>query len=315
MSSVPIAAMLDVAVGILHRADGRVLLAERPPGKPWSGYWEFPGGKIESGENAATALARELHEELGIELDAAYPWLTRVYAYPEKTVRLHFLRVSRWHGVPHGREGQQVAWEDPAAVTVAPLLPANDAVMRALALPPVYAITDVARYGVSDFMVRLEAALARGVRLIQVRERDMAAAALARFARDVVALGHPRGARVLINGDAALAREVGADGVHLRSDQLMRESARPRAGLCAASCHDAQELAQAADLHADFVVLSPVLPTRTHPDAPGMGWARFAALAADSPVPVYALGGMQLTALDVAMRHGAHGIALRSGIW
>ncbi|MDH5513121.1 MAG: NUDIX domain-containing protein, partial [Gammaproteobacteria bacterium] len=68
--------VLDVAVAILRREDGRVLLAQRPAGKPWEGYWEFPGGKIERGENARRALARELHEELGIELDAADPWLT-----------------------------------------------------------------------------------------------------------------------------------------------------------------------------------------------------------------------------------------------
>ena len=96
--------MIDVAVAVVQCADGSVLLAQRPHGKPWEGYWEFPGGKIETGEDAARALARELHEEIGIEVERAFPWLTREYTYPDRRVRLHFYRVTGWHGEPHGRE-------------------------------------------------------------------------------------------------------------------------------------------------------------------------------------------------------------------
>lgn len=310
----PQPAPVDVAAAIVRQADGRVLLAERPHGKPWAGYWEFPGGKIEPGELPLAALARELHEELGIELDAATPWITFVHAYPERSVRLHFFRVSRWHGTPYGREGQQLAWQDSAAPTVQPLLPANEYVLRALNLPPLYAITQAGKYGVDEFLKRLRAALARGVRLIQVRERNLAPEALASFVRQVVELAHAHGARVLVNGDAALAREAGADGVHLQSAQLMQLTAPP-AGLWAASCHDAPELERAAELGASFVVLSPVLPTASHPGEPGIGWDKFAALIHDYPLPVYALGGMQPGLLETAMQYGAHGISLLSGIW
>ncbi|MEN8803818.1 MAG: 8-oxo-dGTP diphosphatase MutT, partial [Thiogranum sp.] len=123
-------AVIDVAAGIVTRTDGRVLMAERPAGKPWAGYWEFPGGKFESGETPVVALARELHEELGIELDQAYPWITRVYDYPERRVRLHMYRVFKWHGKPHGKEGQQISWENPQAVQCEQLLPANDPILR-----------------------------------------------------------------------------------------------------------------------------------------------------------------------------------------
>jgi len=307
--------VLDVAVAILRREDGRVLLAQRPVGKPWEGYWEFPGGKIERGENARRALARELHEELGIELDAADPWLTQLYSYPEKTVRLHLLRVQRWHGKPHGREGQSISWEDPSAINIGPLLPANDRVLRALSLPPVYAISNARKYGEAEFLKRLLAALEKGVRLIQVREPDMTPEQLDAFARRAVALAHEHGARVLINSDDALARRVGADGVHLTGGQLMQRKDPPSTPIWAASCHDSDELAQAAALEADFVVLSPVLPTPTHPQAAGMGWDRFAELVNNYPVPVYALGGMKPELLDTAMQHGAHGVSLLSGIW
>jgi 8-oxo-dGTP diphosphatase len=120
---------------------------------------------------------------------------------------------------------------------------------------------------------------------------------------------------VLVNGDEALARRCGADGVHLPSERLMRLKQRPATRIWAASCHDVAELAQAARFSADFVVLSPVLPTPTHPDAAGMGWEKFAALVKNYPLPVYALGGMKPELLDTAMKHGAHGVSLLSGIW
>ncbi len=307
--------VLDVAVAVLQREDGRVLLAQRPPGKPWQGYWEFPGGKIENGEEADQALARELHEELGIDPDRFYPWVTQEYAYPDKFVRLHFYRVLAWHGQPHGREGQSMSWENPSAISIGPLLPANDRVLRALSLPPVYAITNVKKYGEAEFMQRLKATLEKGVRLVQVREHDMPPEQLESFARRVVALVHEHDARVLINSDEALARRCGADGVHLNSARLMQSKERPGTRLWAASCHDATELARAAALAADFVVLSPVLPTPTHPEATGMGWDRLAGLVRNYSVPVYALGGMQRELLDTAMKHGAHGVSLLSGIW
>ena len=195
--------IVDVAVGVVQQSDGRVLLAERPLGKPWAGYWEFPGGKIEAGENALQALIRELHEELGIDIDRACPWITFEYAYPEKLVRLHFYRVTAWHGTPHGRETQRMSWEDPRAVAVGPLLPANETVLRALNLPSTYAITNAAKLGVEPFMERLRVALDRGVRLIQVREPPMTTNELTAFAQRVVSAARPCGARVLINGESA----------------------------------------------------------------------------------------------------------------
>lgn len=307
--------VVNVAVAVVRRGDGRVLLAERPRGKVSAGYWEFPGGKFKAAETPEQALARELHEELGVEIDAAHPWLTYDHAYPDKTVRLHFFRVTAWHGTPHGREGQRVSWEDPAAVGVGPLLPANDKVLQALNPPPVYAVTHAAKYGVSGFMPRLEQALARGVRLIQVREPTMAPEQFAQFARRVVALARRYGAQVLVYGDETLARKVGGDGVHIPCKQLLRLAARPRMRLCAASCHNAEHLAHAAALGADFAVLSPVLPTASHPGEPGMGWERFSDLVRGYPLPVYALGGMRPELLDTALRHGAHGIALASDLW
>lgn len=307
--------VVNVAVAVVQRSDGRILLAERPKGKVSGGFWEFPGGKFEIAEDARRALGRELREEVGIELETAYPWMTFDHAYDDKIVRLHVFRVLSWRGTPHGREGQRIAWEDPAAVSVAPLLPANTHVLHALNLPPVYAITHARTYGVADFMPRLAAALEAGVRLIQVREPWMTSEQLTQFARRVTALARRYRARVLVNGDIAAAVRAGADGVHLQADQLMRLRTPPAMGFWAASCHSSEELAQAARLHANFVVVSQILPTASHPGRPGLGWDRFAAMTRHCPVPVYALGGMRFDLLEQAMRHGAHGIALQSEVW
>lgn len=307
--------VVDAAVAVLVRPDGQVLLGQRPEGKPWAGWWEFPGGKIEEGESALHALQRELDEELGTQATEVYPWLMRSFDYPEKTVRLHFFMVRGWAEEPHGREGQQLSWQNPVALSVGPMLPANEPILAALMLPPKYGITNLAEAGGERFLAQLEGALKRGLKLIQIREKQLARDALYRFGEKVVKLAQPFGARVLLNGNVGLARELGAHGVHLTSSQLMALQAKPEGLLCAASCHNEPELQQAQKLNLDFVVLGPVLPTLTHPDVGTMGWERFAQLAQNASLPVYALGGLQPQDIRMAWQSGAHGIAMQRGAW
>lgn len=306
--------VIDVAAAAILNPVGECLLACRPAHVPYAGFWEFPGGKFEGNEDARACLARELREELGIDIETAYPWLVRRFAYPEKTVVLHFFRVFAWRGTPRPHEGQTLAWQRPDAATVAPLLPANGPILRALALPPVYAITPNAIDNGARFLKRCDELFARRVRLLQWRVRDAAPNAEA-LAAQVVRRAHAAGARVLINSDIALAQRIGADGMQLPARQLADSRARPSLPLCAASCHDAAELAHAQRLDCDFALLSPVLPTPTHPEATGMGWPAFAALAHSAALPIYALGGMREEMLTTAMAHGAHGIALLSDMW
>lgn len=306
---------IEVAAAVIHDAAGRFLLAQRPTGKAFEGYWEFPGGKVEPGESAAAAVCRELHEELGIEVDSAYPWLTRDFEYPHAAVRLRFFRIYQWRGEPQGREGQQLAWQNRAALSVAPILPANGPILRALTLPDIYGITQAEALGIDAFKARLVAALERGLQLVQVREKQLPPVVLTSFARDVVTLAHGYGARVMINGDIQLARDSGADGVHLTSAQLQTLTQRPDCDWVAASCHTREEIETATRLGADFVVAGPVAPTPTHPGAWLLGWQGFTQCVENTAVPVYALGGLQLQDLETARQWGAQGVAMLRGAW
>lgn len=124
--------MVDVAVGVLLRADGRFLLTSRPDGKVYAGYWEFPGGKLEVGESVEAALQRELHEELGITIASANLWKTEVVDYPHALVRLHFCKVENWVGNLQMREAQSFSWES-LPVHVQPVLPGTIPVLQWLA--------------------------------------------------------------------------------------------------------------------------------------------------------------------------------------
>lgn len=101
--------MIRAVVGILEK-DNKILITQRPPGKPYSGFWEFPGGKIEADEASQDALIRELYEELGIKVTSAHPWFTHHHAYPDKTVSLEMWWVTEFSGEPKGQENQILKW-------------------------------------------------------------------------------------------------------------------------------------------------------------------------------------------------------------
>lgn len=305
--------VIEVVVAVITRPDGSFLLARRPEGKPYAGYWEFPGGKVEPGESFLYALNRELMEELGIYIELSYPWITRTYTYSHATVRLYFHKVVKWHGEPYAYEDQELSWQFADSIEVAPMLPANIPVLRALSLPSVYQITNVAELGVQVSLMKLKSSFQQGTRLVQVREPVMTKDELRVFAHEVVELAHHHGVKVLMSGDVELSREIGMDGVHFSSVQLMGFTSRPDADWCGASCHNAEELFHAEQLSMDFVVLGAVLPTLSHPGVTSMGWRKFAALIRDFSLPVYALGGLRLEDLTTAWEHGGHGIAMMRG--
>lgn len=306
---------MRVAAAVLLRPDGQVLLAQRPVGKAYEGYWEFPGGKLEPGESPRAALDRELREELGIVVRRAAPWFVQEFVYPHAHVELNFFRVYAWEGELVGHDGQAFAWQTPGHYDVGPLLPANTRILAALALPAVYGITNAEDTDEAAFLARAERVLAGGLRLVQVRDRSWPHARRAALAAALVPIAHRHGARVLWNGSADEARAAGCDGVHWTAQRMSEATERPDGLLCAASCHTAAEIARAGHLGLDFAVMGPVAVTPTHPAAVPLGWQEFARIVEAARLPVYALGGLRAADLAMAIDHGAHGVALRRDAW
>ena len=297
----------EVAAAVIERP-GEFLLAQRPAGKPYPGYWEFPGGKIEPGEDARAALVRELREELGIEAREATPWITRVYAYTHATVRLHFFRVAAWEGEPRPLEDQAIRWQRVQAPDVAPMLPANAPVLAALALPALMIVSNAGALGIDAWIARLSACLVEERLLVQIREKGMSHQRLQHLVSRTLARTEPFGSQVVVNSDCGAFPQ--SAGTHFTSAALMQAKARPDAPLAGASCHDAAELEHAAGIGLDYALLGPVKATASHPGAAVLGWERFAELAGDRPMPVYAIGGLTRADLGEAKRRGAHGVAL-----
>ena len=130
--------IVEVVVGVLIREDGKMLLSSRPEGKPYAGYWEFPGGKIEAAETAEAALARELEEELGVLVKRSTPWFVMEHRYEHAHVRLHFRRSHDFTGEPTPKEGQQYGFFSAAERTPGLLLPVDLAVVNRVELPEVF---------------------------------------------------------------------------------------------------------------------------------------------------------------------------------
>jgi 8-oxo-dGTP diphosphatase len=306
---------IAVVAAVIEQPDGSFLLAQRPEGKVYAGYWEFPGGKVEPGESPEAALRRELHEELGLDVRESFPWITRTHTYPHGTVRLDFRRVVDWDGDPHPHEGQSFAWQRHDSIDVGPMLPANAPVLKALSLPTACGITHAWETGTERALRELDLAIADGLRLVQVREARLADPERRAFAHEVTHRMHAAGGIVLVNGDPELAEAVGADGVHLPACSLASIRSRPGFDWCGASCHSAEELRLATELGMDFALLGPVAPTPTHPDAATLGWEGFARIAQGTQIPILALGGLTRADMRAARRHGAHGLAMVRGAW
>ncbi len=305
--------VIAVAAAVLRDAAGRILLAQRPPGKHLAGAWEFPGGKCEPGEDAHQALVRELAEELGVTVTASSPLLSLTHDYPDRRIRLLLRDVAAFEGDPRGLEGQAVRWVTLDEMAALPMPSADRPIVRALGLDPRYAITeDLPADGDPQILVdAFQARLDAGFRLLQLRVPSASSERLETVARACAARARKANARWLLNGDPELALSLGADGVHLSAARLLSLNARPLPSefLVAASCHDAAQLAQAGRINADFVCLSPVRATATHPQAPALGWAAWASLCARSPLPVMALGGVGPDDLAAARAAGAFGVA------
>jgi len=305
-------AVVDVAVGVVFRDDGAVLLGQRLAGKPYAGWWEFPGGKLEAGESVAQALARELDEELGIRVLASHPWIVREFVYPHARVRLHFRRVTGYRGEPVAREGQAFAWRSADRVDLAPLLPATVPVIAWLRLPALCLRPDFDRRGDEQGLRDLECALRAlcaappswplSAPVVLLGEPSLAPSRFERLFYRVRAICAAHGVRLLVSDEHPASFARAADGAIVRRAALA--DGRPAGPLAAARCASAADLACAARSGFDFALADR---------------ACLPAIADGAPLPVVLEeppGTATLRArIDAAWHAGAHGVAVALPLW
>jgi 8-oxo-dGTP diphosphatase len=300
-----------------------VLIARRPDHVHQGGLWEFPGGKVEPGEDLISALDRELSEELGIRLldstsgqlpdpDAISPLIQIRHAYPDKTVFLDVCKVSSFQGEAFGREGQAVQWVPLAELDNYTFPSANRPIVSACLLPNRYFITP----SYPSLLIaerELLRAQAKGAGLIYFRQPQLGQSLYESWLRELCSR-HASLKPVLMSQRVPGSQDLHDLGVHLSFRAASKLKGRPVKSdtWFAVSCHNEQEIAYAQKLDADFVTLSPVLETASHPEQSGMGWAEFCRQVVNAAVPVYGLGGLSLaheTPLNLAGAQGLAGIS------
>ncbi len=309
----------EIAIGVLKR-DGKVCLTLRQSHQTFAGNWEFPGGKIEQGETAVEALQREFKEELGLETFRWKPLITIPWQYKEVAVRLQVFCSEHFTGElieSIGREGQTVRWVSENMLSQIQFPAANRGVMTALQLTDRYMISGKFN-SEQDALARLERAFLQGISFCQLRAKNRTQAEFIALAKQAIPLAHQYSAKILLNGSPDLLEVLPqADGIQLASHAIFDYDARPIATdkLLGVSTHNQAEIEQALAIGADFILLSPVKETSSHPEMVGMGWQVFSERVANVPVPVFALGGMKSEDMILAKQAGAQGIAAISGFW
>ena len=314
--------IVHVAVAVIVNQSNQVCISLRHKDAHQGGLWEFPGGKVETGEDVEQALIREIKEELTIEIESFRPLITVTHAYSDKQVCLHVSKVLSYSGEAKGVEGQQVKWLDIFELCSDDFPEANAVIINALRLPEKYLITGKFVDG-EDFINKLKKALNNDIKLVQLRLKTDSL-------KDVSQL------QVLVEGAALLCEQADAklmlnlaeefiDGIdlkniefagfHVDSRRLKTLSQAPAGKLFSTSCHNTEELNLALYLKADFVVLSPVQKTNSHPEMQALGWQQFSTMLADVSIPVYALGGVSEEDMETAWSYGAQGIAAISAFW
>ena len=306
---------VNVSVAVLINTNHQVLLAQRPPSKPWEGWWEFPGGKIEKNETSVDALYREIYEEIGVKITQFEKWVTRSFTFRGNHITLHFFKVFKWEGKVTAKENQKLVWTYLQKPKVSPILPANLFIQKAFDIPKYYAITNLSETSKKVFFNRLQKKISDGLKMVQVREKNISYNEFKIFSREVIKVCKKKNVKVIINSDVNLAYELKADGVHLTSKDLLNIKIIPKDLIVSASCHTKDEVDFADKLNINFLVLSAVKKTLSHPGIQPIGWNKFRKIVNIVNTPIFALGGLGINDYEVALNSGAIGIASQRLIW
>lgn len=307
---------IHVAVGVIHNSQGQILIAKRPSHLHQGGLWEFPGGKVQTGEYVIVALHRELHEELAITIQSTRPLIQIRHDYGDKQVWLDVHEVLQFTGRPHGCEGQEIKWVSIDDLHCYQFPVANLPIMTCLQLPEQYLVTGEFK-DQQDCLHRVQNALLRGIRLIQLRAKHLSEQEYLVLAEKILDLCQQYQAKLILNTSVENFMKSNAHGLQLTSQRLLNYSLRPipKDKWLLASVHNDQELQHARQINVDAMVITPVLPTTTHPDAPALGWDKFEYLAKRANCPVYALGGIKVEDSACVRAYGGYGVAAIRAFW
>lgn len=308
--------LVKVAIAIIVNDKNEVLISLRAKDTHQGGLWEFPGGKLEKEESALDALKREVNEELNIKIISASVFKKIQYQYPDKTVQLNIFLVKSFSGEPIGVEGQQIKWQNIYDLVASDFPLANRSIIHTLQLSDKYMITGSFENH-QDFTNKLQSSLEEGIRLVQLRCKNISVNEYKQLAKIALKLCEKFSAILLLNTNENVFSNCKANGLHLTSQLLNSIESRPVTNefFLSVSCHTQAEIEKAKKLNADIVLLSPVKKTRSHPEAKSIGWEQFYNMAEDIDVPVYALGGMIEADLYKAKKTGAQGVAAISSFW
>jgi len=308
--------VVQVAIAVIVNQDNEVLISLRPSASHLGGLWEFPGGKLEIGESVDDALKRELQEELDICLLESHPFKIIQHQYTDKSVILNIYIVTSFSGEPKGLEGQPIQWKSINQLKAVDFPAANRSVIHSLQLPDKYMITG-AFEDQHDFLLRLESSLRSGIKLIQMRCKNIDRSSFITLSNQARIVCEKYKATLLLNTTPEIFKQAQGHGLHLSGQMLHSTEVRP-VGLekiLSASCHTAVDIRQAQKINADIILLSPVNETTSHPGVKGIGWLAFAELISDIDIPVYSLGGMKQSDIPKAVKLGAQGVAAISSFW
>ena len=345
--------MVHVAVAVIIR-DGQILISKRSENVHQGGLWEFPGGKVEAGETITEALYREIKEELGINIRASRPLIKLVHHYADKSVVLETRIVTSFDGNNYqldstsgdreqlGLEGQQVMWIRPEELNHYQFPAANQAIISALMLPETYLITpdDESILDNTELFIEEFSHSIQNHCLIQLRfkhifknkelkNNTLKNNELKQLILQLCDIAKNNGIKLLVNSsmlsgdDQSMITRL-TDGIHLTSTHLHERSKEsfikhyrkqfPEKKI-AASCHCENDIERANDLKLDFIVISAVQATASHPDQTPLGWKQFKRLCDIAKMPVFALGGMTPDDISLAQENGAQGISGIRSLW
>jgi 8-oxo-dGTP diphosphatase len=309
---------IHVAVGVIYNSNkDKILITKRTDKQHLAGLWEFPGGKLEESEDVMSALRRELYEELGIVVKNAKQFTTISYNYPDKKVLLDVWKVSEWNGEPASRENQEIAWSRVSELNKYEFPEANKHIIQTLSLSSVYVISQESYENTTRLLSIASEYFSAGLKLFQLRLKSRNNSDFSVLVKKLTELAKKNNAKLILNGTPSDVSTYNVDGLHLKSNVLMEYDSRPISEdyILGASCHNEEELAHAERLNVNYVFISPVLKTNSHPGQNAIGWDKFFKLTKKINFPVYALGGMTPADLKIAKSYNAHGVAMIGAIW